>query len=215
MLGNYILADNQYITRAGVISLLKTMNHDAGICEVTTSLELLETLRRHPRSVVVVDYSLFDFMSMNHLLNMKSGAGESSWLLFSDEPEEHFLRQLLLADPAISVVMKHGTQAQINDALMRVAAGEVYWCDLAQSVMRTDVPPSRVADPLTPSEKGILREIALGKTTKEIAAEKYLSFHTINAHRRNIYRKLKVNSVNEVTRYALQAGLIDLMEYYI
>src|SRR5690554_2985438 len=215
MLRNYILADNQFITRAGVISLLKTMDNDAGITVVASYLQLLESLRIYPLSVVVVDYSLFDFISMNHLLNIKSGAGESSWLLFSDEPEEHFLRQLLLADPAISVVLKHSTQTQIKEVLKCVAAGEVYWCDFAQSVMRTDVPSARIADPLTPSEKNILREIALGKTTKEIAAEKFLSFHTINAHRRNIYRKLKVNSVNEVTRYALQAGLIDLMEYYI
>lgn len=215
MLRNYILADNQFITRAGMISLLKTMDNDAGITVVASYLQLLESLRIYPLSVVVVDYSLFDFISMNHLLNIKSGAGESSWLLFSDEPEEHFLRQLLLADPAISVVLKHSTQTQIKEALKCVAAGEVYWCDFAQSVMRTDVPSARIADPLTPSEKNILREIALGKTTKEIAAEKFLSFHTINAHRRNIYRKLKVNSVNEVTRYALQAGLIDLMEYYI
>ena len=81
--------------------------------------------------------------------------------------------------------------------------------------MRADVPLEKVPDQLTPSEKTILREIALGKTTKEIAAEKNLSFHTVNAHRRNIYRKLGLNSVNEVTRYALQAGLIDLLEYYI
>src|SRR5690606_8092609 len=64
-------------------------------------------------------------------------------------------------------------------------------------------------------EKNIRRELALGKTTKDIAAEKFLSFHTINAHRRNIYRILNVHSENEVTRYALQAGLIDLMVYYI
>ena len=67
----------------------------------------------------------------------------------------------------------------------------------------------------TPSEKNVLREIALGKTTKEIAIEKHLSFHTVNAHRRNIYRKLGVNSLSEVTRYALQAGLADPVEYYI
>ena len=215
MLKNYILADNQDITRVGLKALLQEMGAVTGIYEVTSYLQLLESLRAYPLSVVVVDYSLFDFLSMNHLLNMKSGAGESSWLLFSEEPEEYFLRQLLLADPAISVVLKHSTQAQIKDALISVTAGKGYWCEFAQSVMRTDVPPARMADPLTPSERIILREIALGKTTKEIAAEKYLSFHTINAHRRNIYRKLKVNSVNEVTRYALQAGLIDLMEYYI
>jgi DNA-binding NarL/FixJ family response regulator len=81
--------------------------------------------------------------------------------------------------------------------------------------MRGGVPSGKKAEPLTPSEKKILREIALGKTTKEIAIERHLSFHTVNAHRRNIYRKLGVNSLSEVTRYALQAGLADPVEYYI
>lgn len=195
--------------------MLREMDGESVIGEVASCRELLDALRTSTSVVVIVDYSLFDFMSVNHLVNMKSGAKESAWLLFGEEPEEHFLRQLLLADPTISVVMKHHTQAQIREALLCVRAGEVYWCDFAASVMRTGVPPAKVPDQLTPSERNILREIALGKTTKEIAAEKNLSFHTVNAHRRNIYRKLGVNSVNEVTRYALQAGMIDLLEYYI
>ena len=215
MVRNYIVADNQDITRIGLISLLREMDAGAVIAEVSTCRELLESLRTSTCPVVIVDYSLFDFISANHLINMKIGAKGSSWLLFSDEPGEHFLRQLLLADPSISVVMKHSTKAQINEALAQVIAGEVYWCDFAESVMRTGVPTEKVPDQLTPAEKNIVREVALGKTTKEIAPEKFLSFHTVNAHRRNIYRKLGVNSVNEVTRYALQAGLIDLMEYYI
>lgn len=215
MAKNYILADNQDITQIGMISLLKDMDEEAIITVASSCFDLVNSLRTISRPVVIVDYSLFDFSSMNHLLNMISGAKESSWLLFSDEPEEHFLRQVLLGDPEISVVMKHHTQAQIKEALKCVSSDEVYWCDFAESVMRADVPLEKVPDQLTPSEKNILREIALGKTTKEIAAEKNLSFHTVNAHRRNIYRKLGLNSVNEVTRYALQAGLIDLLEYYI
>lgn len=54
-----------------------------------------------------------------------------------------------------------------------------------------------------------------GKTTKEIAAEKNLSFHTINSHRKNIFRKLGVNNVHEATKYAMRAGIVDLAEYYI
>lgn len=215
MTRNYILADNQDITRIGIISLLKEMNEEAIITEVSSYSNLVNSLRMNTCSVVIVDYSLFDFNSMNHLFNIISGAKNSSWLLFSDEPEEHFLRQLLLGNPKISVVMKHHGEAQIKDALRFVTVDEVYWCDFAESVMRAGVPETKVPDQLTPSEKNILREIALGKTTKEIAAEKSLSFHTVNAHRRNIYRKLGLNSVNEVTRYALQAGLIDLLEYYI
>lgn len=211
----YILADNQDVTREGLRSFLKVTDPDGRVVEASNYRKLLEELRNHPRAVVVIDYSLFDFSSVSHLHNIKSGARLSSWLLFSDEPGEHFLRQLLTVDPTISVALKNNTRSQLIDALQSVARGNVYWCDYAESVMGAGVPPVKITDTLTASEKRILHEIALGKSTKEIASEKNLSFHTVNAHRRNIYRKLQVNSVNEATRYALQAGLVDLMEYYI
>ncbi len=212
---NYIIADNQDVTRIGLISILREYNKEAKIIEVENYSKMLFMLRQYPNSVVIVDYSLFDFLSITHLLNIKSGAKASSWLIFSDEPDVHFLRQLLQSDPSISVVLKHNSKSYILDALMCVTEYEVYWCDFAESVMKAGVPQQNIPDKLTVSESNILREIALGKTTKEIAVEKNLSFHTVNTHRRNIYRKLGVNSVNEVTRYALQAGLIDQMEYYI
>lgn len=212
---NYIIADNRDITRAGLISYIKEIESDFLFKEVDNYVALLEELKMNPKSVVVTDYSLFDFSSLNHMLNIKSGARESTWLLFSEEPGEHFLRQLLLADTSISVVLKHSSKDTIIKALTAVKNGEVYWCEYAESVMNSGVDSAKTIVNLTASEKNILHEIALGKTTKEIAIEKNLSFHTVNTHRRNIYSKLGVNSVNEATRYALQAGLIDLMEYYI
>jgi DNA-binding NarL/FixJ family response regulator len=68
---------------------------------------------------------------------------------------------------------------------------------------------------LTRTETEILKEIALGKTTKEIAAARCSSFHTVNTHRKNIFRKLEVNTAYEATKYALRAGLVDSAEYYI
>lgn len=68
------------------------------------------------------------------------------------------------------------------------------------------LPHPQTINLLTQTEKNILKEIALGKTTKEIAAEKNLSFHTINSHRKNIFRKLGVNNVHEATKYAMRAG---------
>lgn len=212
---NYIIADNRDITRAGLISYINEIDSEFSLIEVNSYTSLLDELRKCPESIVITDYSLFDFSSLDHFLNIKSGAKKSVWLLFSEEPGEHFLRQLLLADDSISVVLKHYTKKIIIEALMSIKKGGVYWCEYAQSVMKSEVDNGRVVVNLTASEKNILHEIALGKTTKEIAVEKNLSFHTVNTHRRNIYSKLGVNSVNEATRYALQAGLIDLMEYYI
>lgn len=214
---NFIIADNRDITRAGIISYIKEMNPNLNIVEVSGYNTLLEELRKQPLSVVVVDYSLFDFSSLNHMLNIRSGAKESVWLLFSEEPGEQFLRQLLISDSSISIVLKNGAKEEIINALTTVTTGDVYFCDYAESVMKSEQYKNndRKFAKLTASEKNILHEIAMGKTTKEIAVEKHLSFHTINTHRRNIYTKLGVNSVNEATRYALQAGLIDLVEYYI
>ena len=167
VMGQYIIADNQDITRAGLISILKEMNERASITEVANYNELLTSLRDMPRSVVVVDYSLFDFLSMNHFLNMKSGAKESSWLLFSYEAKEHFLRKALLADPTFSVVMKQSHGWQVKEALAHVSAGEVYWCEFAESIMKVPAIKERLPDQLTVSEKNILREIALGKLPRK------------------------------------------------
>jgi NarL family two-component system response regulator LiaR len=69
--------------------------------------------------------------------------------------------------------------------------------------------------PLTATEKEILKAMSLGKTTKEIAAERYSSVYTVMTHRKNIFRKLDVNNAQEAVRYAVQAGIVDVMEYYI
>ena len=68
---------------------------------------------------------------------------------------------------------------------------------------------------LTKTETDVLIAIAQGMTTKEIAEKRFSSFHTINTHRKNIFRKLGVNNVHEATKYALRAGLIDAADYYI
>jgi len=68
---------------------------------------------------------------------------------------------------------------------------------------------------LTTTETEIVKAIALGKTTKEIATERFSSIHTITTHRKNIFRKLGINTAHEAVKYALRAGLIDPSEFYI
>ena len=68
---------------------------------------------------------------------------------------------------------------------------------------------------LTETETEIVRAIAQGKTTKEIANERFSSVHTITTHRKNIFRKLGINTAHEVIKYALRAGLVDSSEFYI
>ena len=211
----YIVADNQDITREGIRSLLYRQNPKAHIVEVVSHHELQEKLKLYPESVVILDYTLFDFTSVHQFLNMRAGAKESAWLLFSDELGEVFLRRIVLSGQEISILMKHDRKEEIVEALQQVSAGKTYLCETAKSALEGGVPDSVTHDKLTATEKMILREIAHGKMTKEIAHERNLSFHTVNTHRKNIFRKLEVNNVHEAIKYALQEGLVDLMEYYI
>jgi Response regulator containing a CheY-like receiver domain and an HTH DNA-binding domain len=209
-----LLADNQFVTNEGISTLLKKIGVET-ILRVETTNELQEKLDIYPDALIVLDYTLFDFVSMQQMLNLKIAAKESCWLLFSDELSKHFLRHVLISEPTISVVMKQGSPKEVMDALHNVVNNIPYICGSARQILNdkpaTDVMPVS----LTASEKMILREIALGKTTKEIAYEKNLSFHTVNSHRKNIFRKLEVNNLHEAIRYAIRAGIFDVAEYYI
>jgi DNA-binding NarL/FixJ family response regulator len=209
----FILADNQAITRVGTRSLLNNLAIADTIIEVSGRRELMEQLIIYPNAVVILDYTTFDFSDFQ-MMNMKQRYRDSVWILFSDELSKQFLRQVLMSGNLFGVVMKNDSLNDIIDALKDAASGEIYLCDLAEQILDEDV-PSQTSDNLTASERSVLHEIALGKTTKEIAYEQNLSFHTINTHRKNIFRKLEVNNVHDAIKYALRAGIIEYSEYYI
>ena len=211
-----ILADNQFVTREGLLYILKRVGVEH-VVQVETMVQLQEELRTYPDAVVVLDYALFDFSSMQQMLNVKSSAKDSAWLLFSTELGEPFLRYVLLTDPTISVVMKNDSEEEIMAALQNTACKASYVCDSVEQLLQNEGLQSTDISivNLTATEKIILHEIAKGKTTKEIAYEKNLSFHTVNSHRKNIFRKLDINNVHEAVKYAIRAGIFDVAEYYI
>jgi len=68
---------------------------------------------------------------------------------------------------------------------------------------------------LTTSELEIVKLIAGGMTTKEIANKKNISFHTVISHRKNIFKKLSINNSSELIMFAIRKGLIDSVDYSI
>ena len=215
----YIIADNQDISKAGMMFLLSRQKDVSVLLEADNKAELIQQLRLYPQAVVILDYTLFDFAGADELIVLQERFKEADWILFSDELSIHFLRQVLFSSMAFGVVMKDNSKEEIMTALQCTSRKQRYICNhvsnllLSGSVPSAPSPATTEDHLLTQTEKNILKEIALGKTTKEIAAEKNLSFHTINSHRKNIFRKLGVNNVHEATKYAMRAGIVDLAEY--
>ena len=218
----YIIADNQDITKAGMMFLLSKQKDVSLLLTADNKAELIRELRLHPQAVVILDYTLFDFAGADELIVLRERFKEVDWLLFSDELSIGFLRQILFSSMAFGVVMKDNSKEEILTALQCASSKERFICNHVSNLLlsgNNQQPTSGTHTQedhlLTTTEKNILKEIASGKTTKEIATEKNLSFHTINSHRKNIFRKLGVNNVHEATKYAMRAGIVDLAEYYI
>ena len=209
----FLLADNQDITCAGLAYVLGGMN--ASFQPVTDKAGLIEQLKNNAQAAVFIDYTLFDINDADELIILSLRFPEVRWILFSDELSSDFIRRVVVSSSMVSVVMKDSPMNEIRDCIKAVIAQQRYICQQAteQLIAPAAIPTERFN--LTKTETEILKDIALGLTTKEIAERRFSSFHTVNTHRKNIFRKLNVNNAHEATKYALRAGLVDAAEYYI
>ena len=208
-----ILSDNQDITRAGLQWLCSEMKHN-DIAIATDKTTLARLLEGQEHATVVLDYTLFDFTSFDELLIWQQRFQRVQWLLFSETLTSDFVRVVVARGPRFGLILKDAPLPQIRQALHDALRGEPYhYAPLVQMADEQWQEVERVK--LTKTEMEVLRDIALGLTTKEIAEKRFSSFHTINTHRKNIFRKLNVNNIHEATKYALRAGMVDAAEYYI
>ena len=212
---NIIIADNQDITQAGMAYVLSKRDNIS--CRVARDKsELILLLNDCPEAVVILDYTLFDISSESDLLNIGQRFPLAHLILWSEELSVDFIRHLVNVSNRISVLMKDAKMAEIEQCLDYVLQGQRFLCQHATNMILTptaSIDNETVA--LTKTETEILKEIALGATTREIAEKRFSSFHTVNTHRKNIFRKLGVNNVHEAIRYAMRSGLVDATEYYI
>lgn len=215
---NIILADNQDISKAGWQFILQRKFEVNEVVDVDVKKDLYAKLLENPDSMVILDYTLFDFESVNELLILDARFESVDWILFSDELSDDFLRTLLYNTHSFSIVMKDSSLDEITTALKETIKGNRYICNHVSNIMldsNKNAQSKASKQVLTITEQEILKEMALGKTTKEIAAKRYVSVHTIMTHRKNIFRKIEVNNVHEATKYAMRAGIVDMAEYYI
>ena len=172
-------------------------------------------LQENENSVVVLDYTLYDIADEEQLLIISERFNMASWVLISDDPTEKFMRHMVFSSNAFSVVFKDDSLRCIHESLQSAAMGKRYISQRAMEILLSQKQEETEPVVLTATEREIVKAIALGKTTKEIANERFSSIHTITTHRKNIFRKLNINTAHEAVKYALRAGLVDSTEFYI
>lgn len=213
------IIDGQEITKYAFKHILgSVVNVTLEIYDLSNLSDLRQFLSAQQEGVVIIDpYCSTLENQIEQLVLMRDQFESSSWLLTFKELNESWLKQFLgNKKKQFNILFKDDAIASIQEGLLKTINSEEYLSPrITDKLQEHERSIKTVEQVLTNSEREILKEIAYGKMTKEIAADRNISTHTVVTHRKNIFKKLGVNNVHDATRYAIRAGIITVNEYYI
>ena len=205
-----LIADDHAIVRKGLIQLLREGYPDVSVTEAMNSSETIDFLHKYTFDVILLDISMPGRNGMETLKQLRSERIKTPVLMLSMHPENQYAVRCLKAG-ASGFINKESATEELLVAVERVLTGKKYITPslaekLAESMMDAQAKP--LHENLSDREMEVLQQIAAGKTVSEIADSISLSVNTISTYRGRILEKLQLNNNAEITRYALENGLV-------
>jgi DNA-binding NarL/FixJ family response regulator len=214
---NLLIADSQFLITESLKVILSGNRRFKIIDVISEKSELIRILGLEKISLLIIDHSLTDIGNITELKEIKILFPDLKVLIISNSVSKNELLELNSAG-INDIILKTVNKEELFEAIESTLKGKKYYSnellDLLFEVTEKKY-PSDDSVQLTVSEIEIVRLIADGLTTKEIAVRKFISFHTVISHRKNIFRKLGVTSISELIMYSIKAGLINTIEYNI
>jgi len=206
-----LLIDDHEVVRAGVKKIFDKQPDGAVVFgEASTAPEALNLVREQDWDAVVLDLSLAGRDGLEVLKELKQMRPHLPVLILSMHSEGLFARRAFKAG-ASGYVTKDIQRSELMDAINKVIDGGTYVSpaqaeELVIALRRgADSPPHEL---LSDREFEVMRLIASGKSVTEIANILSLSVGTISTYRMRILEKMGIKSNAELTRYAIQNGLV-------
>jgi two-component system, NarL family, invasion response regulator UvrY len=207
-----LLIDDHEVVRAGVKRIFDKQPEGTVLFgEASTAPEALDLVRERDWDIVVLDLSLGGRDGLEVLKALKQIRSALPVLILSMHSEELFARRAFKAG-ASGYITKDIPRSELIGAINKVIGGGTYVSpalaeELVVDLRRgTDRPPHEL---LSDREFEVMRLIASGKTVSEIAQILSLSVGTISTYRMRILEKMEMKTNAELTRYAIQNGLVD------
>jgi two-component system, NarL family, response regulator NreC len=202
-----VLADDHAAMRQSLRLLLEG-EADLDVIAETDSLQsVIGHVRERRPDVLVLDLGMRNRGSgIEALRRLRREANDTSIVVLTTNDDPAFARRVL-DNGAVGLVLKEMADSDLPPAVRDAARGERY----VSPLLASKLDGAKVAtDRLTPREREVLRLIALGHTSVEIARNLGLSPRTIETHRARIHRKLGLDTRAELVRYALRHELLQL-----
>jgi DNA-binding NarL/FixJ family response regulator len=212
-----LIADNQFLITESLKYILQSEGRFIVNKVVSEKSELIKVLMLENISLLILDYSLIDINSISELKEIKSSFPDLKILVISNNVSKTELVELNSVG-INDIILKTAGREEVFEALDATLKGKKYYSNELLDLLfeaNEKKKPGDETGQLTISEIEIVRLIADGLTTKEIASRKFISFHTVISHRKNIFRKLGVTNISELIMYSIKAGWINTIEYHI
>jgi DNA-binding NarL/FixJ family response regulator len=204
-----LIADDHGVVRQGLRMYLALDPELEVVGEAANGAEALRLTRELEPDVVLMDL----------LMPVMDGIAATEAIRRELPQVEVLALTSVLEDSAIYAAMRAGamgyllkdTQAdELCRAIKAAAAGQVQLSPPVAARLLREVPPPQDPEPLTERETEVLKQLALGKSNKEIAAELFIAEKTVRTHVSNILAKLAVTSRTQAALYAVRSGLVPM-----
>ena len=209
-----LLADDHALVRRGVRLILESEPDLTVIAEAGNGAEAVALARTHEVDLAILDVAMPRMTGLQAAREISRRSPAPRILLLSMYDNDQYFFEALKAG-ASGYVLKSVADQDLVEACRAAMRGEPFiYPDALTALMREYLQRARRGERLpgsilTARESEIVKLIAEGRSSKEIAALLVISVKTVERHRANILQKLEMRDRTELTRYALRTGLIE------
>jgi DNA-binding NarL/FixJ family response regulator len=202
-----VLADDHAMFREGTRKIIERIKDVSISGEVNDGLELLEFLKSSSPEMVIVDISMPNLRGLEAIREIKRTYPKVKILVLTMHKKKAFVRQAL-KDGADGFLLKEDAGGELIRAVETIRNGNKYISPLLSDLLASLTLEEEETEVLTRREREVLKLLAEGKRTNEIAKALYISPYTVRRHRSNIMEKLGVNNLADLVKYAISQSYI-------
>ena len=202
------IADDHKLFRDGLSSLLQDDDHFKVVGSVEDKRSLMELLQEHSIDILLLDISLPNESGLDILTDISEKYSSVKCIMLTMHEEIHYVKESLKKG-AYGYLLKDTGETELKNAILNVYEGKKHFKDKISDLLVEDMSRPDSGNPiLSEREIEIVKMVADGKITKEIADKLYISVRTVETHRSRIMKKLGTSNASEMITAAYKRKLI-------